>query len=204
MALCRDLATPKIGKLDAVEMREILSEHLGVYRDQMKNATKHKKLGGFSSGPGLFIGEELAKFDKILDFKLRQFDVGFSNPVETQMRDMVIVHGSGNNIITGDGNIAQQGTANSQQTVNSADIIDRLNALEEALIAAQLPGSPHAEIKGHIDTINAQLGKQVPSTSIVREAAQSIMRVVEAAVGGALAHPLAVAASALLEVIGVV
>ena len=191
-----------VGKLDTLEMREILGDHLDVYRNQMKDVTKHEKLRGFSSTFGRRIDEELEKFNQILALKLRQFDVGYHDMGEKHMRDMVIVHGSGNNIITGDGNIAQQGTTNSKQTVNSADILHKLNALQEALSAAQLPASHHTEIKGDIDTIKAQLTKPTPSTSIVREAAQSIMRVVEAALGGALSHPLAAAAGALLEIIG--
>jgi hypothetical protein len=119
-------------KLDAREMRDTLGEHLGVYRDDMKDATKHDKLRQFSSTPGFgrFIDEQLEKFDEILAFKLRQFDVGFSHTKEALVRNIVIVHGDRNNVVTGDRNVAQQGTHDSQLTLQTEDINEKIARIE--------------------------------------------------------------------------
>lgn len=203
-ALQRFRHSSRVGKLDSLEMREIFGDHLSVYRDQMKDATKHKTLRGFSSGPGLgrVIDEELSKFDEILDFKLRQFDVGFANAEETPVANMVIVHGNAHNFIAGDGNVAQQGTRDSQLTVNAEDIAAKLALIEKELAKVHLTNSELAEMRGSLDTIKAQLSRPAPSISIVKDAALSLQRTIENAAGGLLAHPLGQAIIALATMVG--
>jgi hypothetical protein len=191
-------------QLDPHEMRQVLGERLREHLDRLKLVMKNTGLMTFPMGTNVdrHVDEDLAKLDQHLTFQLTQFDVGFRNTKGKQMSGTVIVHGGTNNIITGDGNIAQQGTRGSQQTVNAEDIAAKLAALEQALASAQLAAADYAEIKGDIDTIKAQLAKQTPSTSIVKEAAQSIQRVVEGAVGNALGNPVCQAAQALAQMLG--
>lgn len=195
----------KIGKLDIVEMREILGEHLGAYRDQMKEATKHEKLRSFSSGPGFgrIIDQALEKFDEILDFKLRQFDVGFSPLAESHVGNVVIVHGDAHNVIAGDRNIAQQGTRDSQFTLRAEDIAENVALIEKELANVKLTNVESAEIRGWLDTIRAQLSIPTPSVSIVKVAALSLQRVAENAAGNLVAHPLGIAILSLAAMFGV-
>ena len=203
-ALQRFRHSTSCGKLDACKMREILGLRLDVYRQQMKDATKHEKLRGFSSGAAFeqIINEKLAEFDKVLSFQLRQSDVGFQALEQASMRDIVIVKGGSNNIITGDGNIAQQGTRSSEQAVNAGDIAQALKALENELASSQLSKEHQAEIKADIATITAQLAKQAPSTSIVKEAAMSLLRIAEGTVAGAMSSVLAEHARGLARMVG--
>lgn len=192
------------GLLEAGDMWKILCERLQAFLKNMQQATGHEKLRSNPNYASIvpLMDEWLESFNRKLKRKLRHLEVGFQLNESDAMGDVLIVHGDSNNIVRGDNNISQQGVRESQITVNSEDIADRLALIEKELAKSELADVEMAEIRGSLDTIRAQLSRPAPSSSIVKDAVQSLQRVIENSAGNLLAHPLGRANQALAAIFG--
>lgn len=173
--------------LDRQLLRRTTAECLNGYLLRLRSKKVIDKMRGI--GAERIIDERLAKMESDLEFKMRQFDVGFFNPAEPE-RPTNMTNNIEIGVMTGGG--VQQGNAASTQQVESATSVDvpsvraTLQAFETDIDNAQVPTNIKGEIKAELATIRAQLEKATPSSSILREAGASLRNIVEGAVGSAV------------------
>jgi hypothetical protein len=190
-------------KLDPSEIREVAHQKLRNYLNQIKKiSAPNIATNAFGDMRGSITAKAFPKLDAALEYQLRQFDIGAWGAEEANVKNFVIVHGDGNNIIAGDQNTAQQAARASQIIVHAGDIKEKLGLIERELANVNLRDAELLEMRGSLETIKAQLFRPTPSTSSVKEAVLSIQRVVENAAGNLLASPLGQAVVALATLVG--
>ena len=93
------------------------------------------------------------------------------------------------------GSQIQQGTINSSQTMVTS--VENINTLKEFIIKLkkelpeiQLKPDDYTEMESEIETIEAQLKSTRPKKNILKESAMTIKRILEGAVGSAIAAGL--------------
>lgn len=189
-------------QLDRDQMRQLTEERLRTFMTRCKAAAKAEKLKTFAPvGP---IDERLAKFDVILAFHLRQFDVGFLDLAEPELPPIMSANIIADNV---SGVAIQQHTAHSTQHVtgeiNIATARSAMAAFEDALRGTSLLPAQREEIYGDLNTIKAQLSKSSYSMAIITEAAKTLRNLVEGAIANGLTPPaLSAAAGALWKALG--
>ena len=155
-----------------------------------------------SMGIGQQIDEQLAGFDRHLQFVVRQFDVGLRVPAEPEVPTVP------NSIIVGTmigSSIAQASPAAKQTvefTLNVETATTALATFESAIAGAGLPPKTVDELMADVHTIRAQLQKPSPSRLIIHEAGKSLRNVVEGITGGMLTPAAMTAAAALWSALG--
>lgn len=188
-------------RLDKVTMRQETEAQLRVFLARVKTATRHDKLREFAGDR--IVQPRLQACNELLDFKLRQFDVGFFDPDEPEARPPVK---NQINIDTMVGSAIQQGTTGSIQSVQvvlQGDLIRvALDKFERALDGSEIDRADRASIAADLATIRAQLSKPQLSTTLLQEAGRSARNVVEGILGGVLTPATLAAASALWAVLG--
>ncbi len=185
--------------LNTEELRSITESKLREFAESVKQMNRAEKLPQACLGTmGSYVGDQLLKFDKRLDFLLRQFDAGFYEPacaeIVAPMKNTI-------NISNMDGGAIQQGTQQSTQNISiqidQAQTLSSLREFENALSELKINQDTMASVQGDIDTIKAQLAKPNPSESIILEAGRSLKNVVENVIAGVLTPPVSNAAAAL-------
>lgn len=183
--------------LDRHVLRKKTEERLKKFAEDAKAAANASDLHG------AHFGKQLADFDRHLDFALRQFDVGFSDPPEPEVRPVT------KNIITvGNmtGSAIQQGSPNASQkvqcTLNIEAVRTALSNFETAISGANLPATTLDEIKADIHTIRAQLSKTSPTLLIIQETGRTMRNVIEGIAAGVLTPGVIAAAPALWSALG--
>ncbi len=132
---------------------------------------------------------------------LRQFDVGFLEKAE---REAVSV--SNNNTMNIGTNLGalQQGshgsTQNASFTLNISEIREALQKVQEEL--ANVPQAVRAKLEPELETVMAQLKKETPSHSILRETGTTIRAIIEGIAGNILTPSFVAAVSALRAALG--
>jgi hypothetical protein len=189
-------------RLDRDELRGLTEDRLRTFMARCKAAVRPEKILNF--GPAGPIEERLTKFDSVLAFHLRQFDVGFLDLPEPETPPIMSA-----SIIAGNvsGVAIQQHTAHSTQHVVGKINVDEtrsaIAAFEDALREASLLGGKREEVDGDLNTIKAQLSKSSYSMAIITEAGKSLRNLVEGAIANALTPPaLSAAAVALWKALG--
>jgi hypothetical protein len=88
----------------------------------------------------------------------------------------------------------QAGTTNSQQVavsgVDPQKVLDFVRDARKALGSLPLPAEAREELKGELDTLEAQAKSPKPKPPIVRESAKSVRAILEGAAGNATAEGL--------------
>jgi hypothetical protein len=184
--------------LDPDEMRAVAEQRLRQFVVDAKEAAQVDDLARISDPR-----EMLAKFDKHLNFHLRQFDVGFHIPEEPEVPPV-----SKNEINIGSmtGSAIQQGSPNAQQsvqfTLNVETARTALANFETALAEQKLSEVTLSEINAELHTIRAQLSKASPNSSIIQESGRTLRNVTEGIAAGVLTPGVIAAASALWSALG--
>lgn len=153
------------------------------------------------------IDEGLKRLAEKMTRRLRHLKVGSWAGEETEVNDLVILNGNyikgNNNVVSGSGNVAQQGTVSSHQTVVTSDqLAKKVEELDKELATARLSNEQFASIRIDIDAIKGQLTKPSPDSKMVRAAVDSIRRVIEGTVAGALSSPLGLVVMDLVRMVG--
>jgi predicted nucleotide-binding protein len=67
--------------LDPFDLRQLTSQRLMQFAIAAKSVAKPERLKSLRDAPGLaqYVDEQLAEFDRVLEFEIRQFDVGLSD-----------------------------------------------------------------------------------------------------------------------------
>jgi hypothetical protein len=143
-----------------------------------------------------YIDKKLREFDEVLEFKIRQFDVGFFDSQEPEVPHMANTI----NIGTMTGSAIQQGSPHAKQavqmTLNVEAVRDALAAFEAAIQGINLSENVRTEIIADINTIRAQLAKPSPNVNILKEAGKSVRNVLEGIAAGLMTPAVTTAASA--------
>lgn len=190
--------------LDRAELRQLAVQQLMNFAIAAKSVTNPDRLKGLTRSPGLaqYVDEQLAAFDRELEFQVRQFDVGFFRPHEqevSQVSNSINV----NNMI---GSAIMQSSPGAKQsvefTLHTESARTALASFETALEAATISGATRASLMPEIETLRAQLSKSSPSIAILREAGQTLRNIVEGIGAGLLTSEVAVAATALWSALG--
>jgi hypothetical protein len=133
---------------------------------------------------------------------MRQFDVGFFEPLEPEVPR---VHNA-INIGAMTGSTIQQGSPGANQAVQFLLHIEparaALAAFETAIQGTSMAPAMVDEIAADVQTIKAQLSKPAPSVSIIQEAGRSLRSVLEGVAGGLLTPAVMAAAPALWSALG--
>lgn len=155
-------------------------------------------------GMGAYVGEQATKRQQLLEFKIRQFDIGFYQPSAPE-----VVNLTNNSISIGQMTGAiQQGSNNAtqrtevQQELSVETISTALSSLESALAQSQIDQAKLDELSADISTVRSQLSKPTPSKVILLEAGKSLRNVVEGIGGGLLTPTVSTAASAVWKALG--
>lgn len=185
----------RITTLSIAQLRPVTEEKLNGFLSAAKKALDRPSM---SPSQKQTIAPLLPKLDAYLKFALRQFDVGLLTRPEPSVPPSM-----SNSISIGvmSGGLLQQGTVGSTQTVSNAFNAQELGAATEALLTAlrnePTPPAQLTVIEADIATIRAQLAKPTPSSTILREAGQSIRHITEGIVAGALTPSTIAAAQTL-------
>jgi hypothetical protein len=182
-------------KLDPRELRQATAQCLANFAIAMKSIAAPGQLRGL-------VGNAADEWDKDLNFKLRQFDVGFFVPDEPEVptvSNAINVNSMINSAIL-------QGSAGATQRHDVTISVDEAKAAIEAIEAHSgklgLPADKLSDLQSDIATIRSQLAKATPSHLIVGEAARSIRNVAEGAIGGMLTPTMTTALVALGKATG--
>ena len=188
----------RLAVFDSQELRQATERLLLKFQEDLKSITKPDRLRAFFGAK--YVDPELAKFDSLLKHKLRQFDTGLFEPVGSEEASNNVSNHLSIGVMSG--GAVQQGTVGSKQTqitISKQDISDALRTFEHALSVISLSEEHRNEVVADVSTIKAQLEKENPSTTILRETGKSLRNICEGAIGGVLAGP---ALSALLKALG--
>ena len=107
------------------------------------------------------------------------------------------------NIHGSHGVTVQQSVSNSTQTaiIANGEVREALSNFDR-LLRPLIKDSLHSEFDAEIKTIEAQLAKSAPSSSILMEAGKSLRSIVEGVAAGSLSAPAAMAAQHLWSMLG--
>jgi hypothetical protein len=186
--------------LDETELRRIAHDKIRSLVDRFRHLSNFDKL---QARDRAIISPHLKAFEKEIDLRLRQYDVGFHNPEEPELPPV-----TNNNINIGamNNSAVQQGTSRSSQsnsvTLNLHEVTNALADFESAFLQLPIEDAQRKEILGDISTMKAQLEKAAPSPTVLQEVGRSIRNVTEGALGGALSPPLIAAAQTLWSALG--
>lgn len=188
--------------LDRNEMRRLTEERLRSFAEHCKAATKPDMLRSF--GPAGPIQERLDKFEIVLEYNLRQFDVGFLEVAEPEFPPAMSISIIASNV---SGVAIQQGSSHATQhavgAINMQAVQTALGALEKELARVPTLADKRSDLESDLSTIKAQLSKSSPSRTIIAEAGRSLRNLIENAIGNALTPPALVnAATALWKALG--
>ncbi|MDB5600943.1 MAG: hypothetical protein JWN71_2987 [Xanthobacteraceae bacterium] len=183
-------------RLDRVELRLHTLQLLANFLNAMKAATKSDQLKGW--GAAQHIDEQLRTFDADLQFKTRQFDVGFFIPDEPE--EPIMTRNS-ISIGTMTGSTIQQSSPHAKQTVEFVLNMDTAKAalekFESSLEGLKVQPELIDEMRADVATLRAQLAKSAPSQTILQEAGKTLRNVVEGIGAGLLTPTMPMAAQAL-------
>jgi hypothetical protein len=191
----------RLTDLNRFELRSITEVQLQGFAERVKKLTRYEQLREFA-GPKS-VNERLAQFEERLAFTLRQFDVGFLDPLEPEVPLSMNNH---INIGVMSGGAVQQGTSHSKQDSHTEIDVqlarDALQSFEQLITSADAPHGKLSDLAADIATIKAQLTKPQPSATILREAGSSLRNLTEGIVSGALTGPVVAAGAALWRALG--
>jgi hypothetical protein len=132
---------------------------------------------GYSQSTESTIDGKLTKIRAFRDFALSQYEIGFLQPV---MKDNPMVQSNTLTIQNMNGGQIQQGTTDSSQAVfNVGSIEMMIGKIRKELESTNVSDSIKIDIMADISTIQAQIKKQQPSSSILRECGLSLKRICE-------------------------
>jgi hypothetical protein len=190
----------RITDIDAGELRAKTEDLLRDYAEKAKTATRPDVLRQFA-GPRL-VDERIAMFDQKLDFALKHFDAGFLDPAEPEPPPSMSM-----TVGTMIGGAVQQGTVSSAQHVSTSIDLQAARAAAlhfgQTLAASEISQSLRSELRADLDTIKAQLGKEQPSSGVLKEAGKSLRTMTENLMANVLSGPTAAALVALWKALGV-
>lgn len=192
-------------QLDKHKLREITEQKLRSFADDIKVLSNADKMLHWAGPAKKLLNDKLAEFDTKINRVMRQFDVGFYDPVELEMPPSVtntlqVEKIEGSAVALGSHHLIQNITTN---TVNIDEARAAVAEFEAALQSESIPPKTMAEISSDLGTIKSQLDKPSgPSKTIIGEATKSLRHIIEGAIGGTLTQPVLTAARALWAALG--
>jgi hypothetical protein len=189
-------------KLDHNELRKLAFQRLSRFAEEAKRATEYSNTSRLPMMHD-YVRKQFEEMDQFLNFKARQFDIGFFDPAEPE------VPTTANNLITigtMTNSTIQQGSPGATQKVDFKIEIHRvesaLQELEAAIKDTQIPKAKIDEVMADVRTIQAQLKKSDPSKPILQEAGASLSNVLEGVAAGLLTPGVSAAVVTLSSALG--